>query len=34
LAGGLSPALFPSDTSGLPAAQTRAVLNLQPEGGR
>ncbi len=34
LAGGLSPALFPADTSGLPAAQTRAVLHLEPEGGR
>ncbi len=34
LVGGLSPALFPSDTSGMPAASVRAVLTLQPEGGR
>ncbi len=34
LSGGLSPALFPSDTSELSAVQTRAVLTLEPEGAR
>lgn len=34
LVGGLSPALFPRDSTDLPATATRAVLTLEPEGAR